>query len=271
MLSSCGPEGISIIAAGTPSIVETGIVPLRPGSKSFEFLLVMDRAPHYMLLIMVERASVDFEQISAAILQPEVQDPILYCEIDDGPISVVMIPHSTLPYFRGLSDKLSSFVGSNLVALRLYKPCIESIPVQTYRYHNHFLVINAMTPSVASETQFNDWYTKEHIPLLSKVSSWLSSRRFVLVETTEGLGAPRYLALHEWGDLVAFGSKEFLYATNTTWRTEVLSQVVRKERWVMEFKGAFNKARKNPRTCIDGGRTADSHTPKASITDTKST
>lgn len=165
-----------------------------------------------------------------------------------------MIPQSTLPYFRGLSDKLSSLIGSNLVACRLYKPCIESIPVQlTYPYYNHYLVINAMTPSVTSETQFNDWYTKEHIPLLSKVPSWLSSRRFALVETTEGSGAPRYLALHEWEDLAAFQSKEFLCATNTTWRTEVLSQVVRKERWMMEFKGAFNKVRKNPRTNIDGG------------------
>ncbi|KAK0226611.1 hypothetical protein IW262DRAFT_1457850 [Armillaria fumosa] len=219
---------------------------------------------------MFEQASIDYEQISAAILQPEVPEPFLYSEIDDGPVSVLMIPRTTLPYFRGLSDRLSSFIGSNLVACRLYKPCIESIPVQlTHPYHNHYLVINAMTPSVTSETQFNDWYTKEHIPLLSKVPSWLSSRRFVLVETTEELGAPRYLALHEWVDLVAFETKEFLRATNTTWRTEVLSQVVRKERWVMVFKGAFNEARKNPRMYSDGGNhTADS---KASITDTKST
>ncbi|KAK0222456.1 hypothetical protein EDD85DRAFT_960098 [Armillaria nabsnona] len=232
----------------------------------------MDGEPHYMLLIMIERASMDYEQISAAILQPEVPEPFLYSEIDDGPLSVLMMPQSTLPYFRGLSDNLSSLIGSNLVACRLYKPCIESIPVQlTYPYYNHYLVINAMTPSVTSETQFNDWYTKEHIPLLSKVPSWLFSRRFALVETTEGSGAPRYLALHEWADLAAFQSKEFLCATNTTWRTEVLSQVVRKERWVMEFKGAFNKVRINPRTNIDGGRMADFHTPKASVTDTKGT
>lgn len=254
-------------------MAESRIVLLRPGSKFFEFLLMMDREPHYMLLIMFEQASIDYEQISAAVLQPEVPEPFLYSEFDDGPVSVLMIPHTTLPYFRGLSDKLSLSIGSNLVACRLYKPCIESIPVEiTYLHHDHYLVINAMTPSVTSETQFNDWYTKEHIPLLSKVPSWLSSRRFVLVETTEELGAPQYLALHEWADLVAFESKEFLCATSTAWRTEVISQVVRKERWVMEFKGAFNKARKNPRILYsDGEHTADSHTPKASITDTKST
>ncbi|PBK86580.1 hypothetical protein ARMGADRAFT_1086420 [Armillaria gallica] len=232
----------------------------------------MDGEPLYMLLIMIERASIDYEQISAAILQPEVPDPFLYSEIDDGSLSVLMIPQSTLSYFRGLSDKLSSLIGTNLVACRLYEPCIESIPVQlTYPYYNHYLVINAMTPSVASEPQFNDWYTKEHIPLLSKVHSWLSSRRFALVETTEELGAPRYLALHEWADLAAFQSKEFLCATNTTWRTEVLSQVVRKERWVMEFKGAFNKVRRNPRTSNDGGHMAEFRTLKASVTDTKGT
>ncbi|KAK0486491.1 hypothetical protein IW261DRAFT_800086 [Armillaria novae-zelandiae] len=238
-------------------MVESGIVPLRPGSKFFKSLLMMDREPHYMLLIMFEQASVDYKQISAVILQPEVPEPFVYSGIDDGPISVLMIPHATLPYFRALSDNLSLFIGSSLVACRLYKPCIESIPIQpTFPYHNHYLVINAMTPSATSETQFNDWYTQEHIPLLSKVPSWLSSRRFVLVETTEELGAPRYLALHEWADLVAFESKEFLCATNTAWRTEVLSQVVRKERWVMEFKGVFNKARENPRMYIDGGHTA---------------
>ncbi|KAK0212212.1 hypothetical protein DFS33DRAFT_10694 [Desarmillaria ectypa] len=202
----------------------------------------MDREPHYMLLVMLERISVDWKQIAAEFLQHGILDPLLYSEVDNGPLSVLVIPHSTLLYFRELSNNISWFIGSDLVACRLYKPYGESwtIPVQQpHSYHNQYLVINAMTPSVITETQFNDWYTEEHIPLLRKVPSWLSSRRFVLVETTEELGAPRYLALHEWADIDALESKEFLYAVNTTWRTEVISQVVRKERRVMEFKGAL--------------------------------
>ncbi|KAK0459399.1 uncharacterized protein EV420DRAFT_1642380 [Desarmillaria tabescens] len=194
-----------------------------------------------MLLIILEWRSVDWKQISAAFLRLGVPDPFLYSEIDNGPLSVLMVPQSTPLYFRELSNNLHSIVGSNLVVCRLYKPYGEAWtnPVQQpHSFHSHYLVINAMTPSVATETQFNDWYTKEHIHLLSKVPSWLSSRRFALVETTEEMGAPQYLALHEWADLAAFESKEFLCATNTTWRTEVISQIVQKERWVMEFKGS---------------------------------
>lgn len=239
-----GPEGTAA-AAGIPSmVVGSDAVPLELQSPFLGLRLRMDREPHYILLIILERLSLEWEQISAAFSQHELPDPLLYSEIDNGPLSVIILPLSTLPCFRELSNNLSSLIGSDLVTCRLYKRYGESIPIQMpHSNHNHYLVMNAMTPSANSENQFNDWYTKEHIPLLSKVPSWLSSRRFILVETTEELGAPEYLALHEWADLAAFESKEFLDATNTTWRTEVLSQVVRKERWVMEFNKGLDSGK----------------------------
>lgn len=53
------------------------------------------------------------------------------------------------------------------------------------------LLVNAMNVDPAHETEFNDWYTNEHIPALTAVPGVLSARRF-----RDPRGTHRYLALY---------------------------------------------------------------------------
>ncbi|THV06622.1 hypothetical protein K435DRAFT_848705 [Dendrothele bispora CBS 962.96] len=100
----------------------------------------------------------------------------------------------------------------------------------------HILVSVAMTPNAASEKSFNDWYTQEHIPMLSQTPGWLASRRFNLISSTGE--APKHLALHAWVDMSIFERSEYKAAVNTPWRTEVIDQVIQRERLVLQSQSA---------------------------------
>ena len=52
------------------------------------------------------------------------------------------------------------------------------------------LLLVAMTPAPAVETEFNAWYDTEHVPALARVPGVLSARRF------RAAGSPKYVALY---------------------------------------------------------------------------
>jgi hypothetical protein len=52
------------------------------------------------------------------------------------------------------------------------------------------LLLVAMTPAPAHETEFNAWYDTEHVPALARVAGVLSARRF------RADGHPKYVALY---------------------------------------------------------------------------
>jgi hypothetical protein len=52
------------------------------------------------------------------------------------------------------------------------------------------LLLVAMTPAPAHETEFNAWYDTEHVPALARVRGVLSARRF------RADGHPKYVALY---------------------------------------------------------------------------
>ncbi|KAF8806637.1 hypothetical protein BYT27DRAFT_7191193 [Phlegmacium glaucopus] len=97
----------------------------------------------------------------------------------------------------------------------------------------HILVHNAMTIDPESEEDFNNWYNDEHIPLLSQTPSWLYSRRYTLVACNDD--APRYLALHSWGNRTVFDSPAYKLAIDTPWRTRVLGKLIKRERIVFDY------------------------------------
>ncbi|KAF8912300.1 hypothetical protein CPB85DRAFT_1561559 [Mucidula mucida] len=135
----------------------------------------------------------------------------------------------------------SSILNALRLKARLYDPYQSyELCTPSAKMIGHRLVINAMTPSPSSEKSFNSWYAEEHVPLLSAVPFWISSNRYILAETSSPEhDAPTYLALHEWADEKAFKTPEFKKATDTPWRTEVIGQVVKKERWVVEFRESW--------------------------------
>jgi hypothetical protein len=149
-----------------------------------------------------------------------------------------------------IGDKMS-MISSDLMPimgtvpeLRLYQP-LTSGRIMDVHKADHFLVMNAMTPHPNFEQAFHDWYIAEHIPLLRRVPFWHSSERFsALTSLSINIAqVPRYLALHRWDNIAAFETDEYKAATNTPWRTEVIRNVVHKERLVLKYEGELDDLR----------------------------
>jgi hypothetical protein len=144
--------------------------------------------------------------------------------------NVALPEHSQVEVLLGplLAEKLD---------IRIYQTLSPGTPIRVPSSPGkNYMVINGMTPNDSAEDAFNDWYVKEHIPMLSIVPGWRSSSRFRLLSATTS--PPRYLALHEWNSRDAFGTPEFKAATNTPWRTRVVvEQVNQKERHLLEYLG----------------------------------
>ena len=146
---------------------------------------------------------------------------------------------------------------------RVYKPLapapmpgVQEAPASK---HGAFVSVVELTikDDPSAEAALNEWYDTEHIPLLARVPGWVRSRRFVAhsvlsvtgtsVVSDTGAMAPRaapgkYLAIHEWNSLDAFGTEEFKKATSTEWRKRVMEgAVVRHERRVFRFFRAWEQ------------------------------
>ncbi|KAF5367535.1 hypothetical protein D9758_003812 [Tetrapyrgos nigripes] len=97
-----------------------------------------------------------------------------------------------------------------------------------------YLLVSSIETTAEGEDGFNKWYEQEHIPLLSKVSGWLRTRRFKLFSSKERGqlkdGAEckpfTYLAIHEFSEGGFMDTPEMKKAANTPWREEVMKQVV---------------------------------------------
>jgi hypothetical protein len=88
------------------------------------------------------------------------------------------------------------------------------------------LLARAMTVRPGHEDGFDSWYAEEHIPALHALPGWRRTRRFALVDGQ----APRFLALHEIDDPGVFSTDAYRAATNTPWRTKVMSTLTAEER-----------------------------------------
>jgi hypothetical protein len=73
-------------------------------------------------------------------------------------------------------------------------------------------------PEAALEVE--QWYAKEHIPMLMRAPGWLRARRF---EAVRSIGVRRYtsIALHDLRDLAVLDSKERALARSTQWRARL--------------------------------------------------
>lgn len=127
-----------------------------------------------------------------------------------------------------------TFSDTGLISWALY----DSIEPMTVGNNNplpqpHIMIYNAMTPSSENERDFNEWYLREHIPLLSRAATWLSSRRYKLVESN--FSTPSYLALHFWGEELAFNTLEYKTAIDTPWKWNVVNNVLDRRRYAFRF------------------------------------
>ena len=72
------------------------------------------------------------------------------------------------------------------------------------------LLLVAMTPTAAHETEFNAWYDTEHVPALSRVPGVLSARRF------RAAGKPKYVALYHLTSPDVVSGAEWKRASEST-------------------------------------------------------
>jgi pimeloyl-ACP methyl ester carboxylesterase len=110
---------------------------------------------------------------------------------------------------------------------------------------SHILVAAKVTLRGKShQASYEEWFDKEHIPLLSKVPGWRRSRRFsysVLNENHDSV--IEVLGLHEYDTQDSLDSEEFKVATSTPWRQEVFQTAVKeKHRRVYELHYVFGPA-----------------------------
>lgn len=94
---------------------------------------------------------------------------------------------------------------------------------------------NWWEPIEGMDDDLNQWYEKEHIPLVLSVPGWIRSRRLV---QTKGRG-PRYLAMHEISSTSVFTEPIHRAANETRWHNQVIEEREQYERHGFELKCAL--------------------------------
>jgi len=83
------------------------------------------------------------------------------------------------------------------------------------------VLITYMNIPEASEDEFNDWYTNEHVAERVDLPGFLSAYRFQAID-----GAPQYFAYYETEDLGALTTPEYqaILADQTDWSKRVMAR-----------------------------------------------
>jgi hypothetical protein len=81
------------------------------------------------------------------------------------------------------------------------------------------LVVVLLQP--ADEDDMNTWYDEEHLGMIAKTPSYKRTRRYKLHETSDQT-LPKYLSIHEFGEMAALTSPELQAASTTEWSKKVL-------------------------------------------------
>jgi len=153
-------------------------------------------------------------------------------------------------FLQRLVERLGGRVNFNITVVdcRVYRHFPGYEPGELVPVHKGIMIVNCMTPSEETEGSFNRWYADEHIPMLSAVPGWLSSTRYMLVDSIyvsvktgqSDKSTPKYLALHEWVDEAIFEKVEYRSAVDTPWRTEVIAAVQERQRFVLGYGGLLD-------------------------------
>jgi pimeloyl-ACP methyl ester carboxylesterase len=109
----------------------------------------------------------------------------------------------------------------------------------------HILVAAKVTLHGKShQASYEEWFDKEHVPLLSKVPGWRRSRRLSYSALNEGHDSVvQILGLHEYDGQAGLESEEFHAATSTPWRKDIFRTAVKeKHRRVYELHYVFGPA-----------------------------
>ena len=141
----------------------------------------------------------------------------------DSPAAVNDIPYASF------SNRDKTMLGRlPLVELRTYtlhEPVHSPKAGTSYSASAPGPFISSVAMDIPDEhvADFDKWYDEEHIPLISKTSGWVRTRRFVFTDRTVlgteaerlSLSPHKFLTLHEWESPAALASEEYKAAIST--------------------------------------------------------
>lgn len=88
-------------------------------------------------------------------------------------------------------------------------------------------------PADGADEDFDEWYRKQHLDMLSMVPGFRRSTRYKLADPTNAAGNPRFLACHEY-DTTDFPTESVKLVTGTEWSKKILSAAKKFEGGVWE-------------------------------------
>lgn len=99
----------------------------------------------------------------------------------------------------------------------------------------YFVALIWLTVKAEGEEELNKWFAAEHLPLLSKIPSYLIGRRYKLV-SERSIGeeiepAAKFLGVYEFTDSDFASTPEGYAANNTPWWTELQKNVVTSQKF----------------------------------------
>jgi hypothetical protein len=97
------------------------------------------------------------------------------------------------------------------------------------------LMTVSMSVQPGTEADMEDWYVREHIPMLLAVPGWRRARRFRL---TSGNG-PEWLSMHEVAAEAVFDEQAYKAATTTPWRERILDSAIGREKRIFGLYKSF--------------------------------
>ena len=139
---------------------------------------------------------------------PEVLQTPAYLSVKNSPTDrTKRMLRNVTGFTRYIAAETGSYTKEVEKAEHLNAPCLYSVFFEVPQERQH---------------EFDDWYEKDHIPLLLECKEWLLVRRFRIVD-----GEPRswtHLALHYLTDERALDSPERQSARQSPWRTRLAEE-----------------------------------------------
>jgi len=114
--------------------------------------------------------------------------------------------------------------------------------IQTYEGYGHenesgsqrgqTLTCVAMEPAEGEDSDFDDWYRKQHLDMLAMCTGYQRTTRYKRIDDV----SPRYLALHEWACAPSeLPTEQVKQVASTEWSKKIISDAKVFERDVFEL------------------------------------
>jgi hypothetical protein len=113
--------------------------------------------------------------------------------------------------------------------------CIEVADHGKTQQPGPVLMVVAFRVPVSRCAEVDDWYEREHAPLLLEAEGWLRVRRYHGV-ASQGASIWTHVALHDLRAVTVLDSKERAFARSTAWRARLSQESWFEQagRWVYE-------------------------------------